>query len=161
LAHTILVPVNGKNNMTSENNEQKDWSVRQGTLDSKPIFTSFRASVDTEENHKKYPFQIGVAVPLINPTADGLPTTEEAKELWAIIDVLQKKLADKFETIYVMSLTIEGMREFVFYTPEWKPQEIENIVKEIEKEVGDGHELQFMMQEDKKWETFKKYSDSK
>jgi Family of unknown function (DUF695) len=149
----------GQLGIMENKNEEKDWSVLQGTLDHKPIFTSFRLSVNTKENYRQYPYQIGVAVPLLNPTVHDLPTNDEATQLWAIIDELKSKLETDYKSLYVMSLTTGGMREFVFYTSEWKPKEIEKAVKEIEKEINDGHELQFMMQEDKSWMTYKIYSN--
>jgi|SRR6185437_71154 len=135
------------------NDNEKDWTVLQGNLDGKPIFTSFRTSVNTKENHEHYPYQIGVAIPLLNPTVDGLPTDEEAEQLWAISDNLQSTLGTEYKALYVMSITTGGMREFVFYTSDWKPKEIEATVKSIEKKIGK-HELQFMIQEDKNWKTY-------
>lgn len=134
-------------------NEEKDWSVRQGELEGKPVFVSFRANIDTKENRNFLPFQVGVAIPLLNPTVDGLPTNEEAKELWNIEDELKLILKNTYNALYVMSITVDGMREFVFYVPKWIPEEIEKTVKEIEKKAG-SHELQFMLKEDSDWKTY-------
>src|SRR5579885_2217645 len=113
-------------------NEEKDWSVRQGVLDGEPIFVSFRFGKNTPENRTKYPFQIGVAVPLLNPTVDGLPIREEAEKLWKIEDELITTLRGIYDAQLVMTITIGGMREFVFYTPKWLPQDLEKSVKEVQ-----------------------------
>jgi Family of unknown function (DUF695) len=89
----------GQLGIMENKNEEKDWSVLQGTLDHKPIFTSFRLSVNTKENYRQYPYQIGVAVPLLNPTVHGLPTNDEATQLWAIIDELKSKLETDYKSL--------------------------------------------------------------
>ena len=67
-------------------------------------------------------------------------------------------MKEKYNSLYVITITVGGMREFVLYTPEWKPKEIEKTVKEIEKEINDGHELQFMLKEDSDWKTYKDFT---
>lgn len=137
--------------------EENNWSVRQGTLNSTPIFISFLKGINSADNRRRYPYQIGVAVPLLRPTIDGLPTDTEAQLLWKIEDELQSKLGTEHEALYVMSVTTKGMREFVFYTHTWKPKLIEQTVKEIERKIGDGHELQFLLQRDEDWKTYQEF----
>lgn len=140
-------------------NEYEDrWTVLQGELNEKPIFSRYRNGFDEAVGHPDYPFQIGVAVPLINPTSDGLPTTPEANELFAIEDKLTETLEKNQEAVHVMTITFNGMREFVFYASEWKPEYFEQKVKDIRRNISSKHELQFMMQPDEKWETFRTYS---
>lgn len=140
------------------NNEEKDWKVLQAYIDNQPGVISFRTTVNTEKNRKSLPFQIGIAVPLLQPTEQGLPLDAEASQLWKIEDGLKSKLKEKYNSLYVITITVGGMREFVLYTPEWKPKEIEKTVKEIEKEINDGHELQFMLKEDSDWKTYKDFT---
>lgn len=136
------------------------WQVLQGKLDNKPIVTRYKISLVDAIGHPKYPFQIGVAIPLINPTVDGLTTDTEAEELWKIEDELTKTLEKNGEAVLAMVITFNGMREFVFYASEWKPEYFEQEVKQIQANhsISQNHELQFMMQHDKEWETFKKHS---
>lgn len=137
-----------------------EWKVMQGKLNEKPIFSRYKVSLLDAVGHPKYPFQIGVAIPLLNPTEDGLTTDPEAEELWKIEDEVAKILEENSEAVHAVSITFNGMRELVFYTSEWKPQYFEQRVKQIQADgsISKGHQLQFMMQQDKNWETFRKHS---
>jgi len=131
------------------------WSVAQSVREGKPIFIRFRVGIQDAIGHPKYPFQIGVAVPLIEPTMDGLTINAEAEELNKIEDELDTVLSQDNQAIFVLAITTNGMREFVFYSTEWKPEIFEQKVKSVN--VG-RHELQFMMQHDKNWDTFRQFS---
>ncbi len=130
------------------------WSVAQGIMEDKPIFVRFRNGLKEAVGHSGYPFQIGVAVPLLHPIK-GLPDGTESDELAKIEDVLVKKLTENNQAVFAMVITINGMREFVFYASEWKPEIYEQKVKSID---SGKHELQFMMKQDPKWNTFKQFS---
>ena len=91
------------------------WTALQGTLDGKPVFTRCKESLTDAVGHPKYPFQIGIATPLHNPTSDGLTTDAEADELWKIEDELTKTLEENQEAVHALTITYNGMREFVFY----------------------------------------------
>lgn len=46
----------------------------------------------------------------------------------------------------------------VDHRAEWKPKEIEHTIKTIEKHINDSYELQFMLKEDRDWETYKNFT---
>lgn len=127
------------------------WSIVEGTYQSKPIFVRIKTGIEEGVGHPKYPFQIGVAVPLLDPTVDGLTKDNEAEVLWDFEDRLAKTLQENNEMIFVMTITTGGMREFVFYASEWKPEYFEQKVKAIEAGL---HKPQFMMQHDPEWKTY-------
>lgn len=129
------------------------WVVRQGVLDNKPISVRFREGMLELKNREDYKHQIGVAVPLLNPTLEGLTTNEEAEELWKLEEKLEEVLK---EAIFVVSITTNGMREFIFYAKEWKPEIFEQAVKNIIAEIQ--HKPQFMMQADKEWNTYREFA---
>lgn len=131
------------------------WTIGQAVREGMPIFIRTRSGLNEAIGHPNYPFQIGVAVPLLTPTKDGLTTNEEGEVLGKIEDDLNQILSQKGEAVEVMVITRNGMREFVFYASEWKPEYFEKEVKSVE---SMGHELQFMMQHDPKWETFQQFS---
>jgi len=133
------------------------WGVSQGKLDGKPIFIRYREGLKDAIGHTDYPFQIGVATPLLQPTQDGLTGDAESVQLNVIEDGLADVLNQTGDTVHVMTITFNGMREFVFYTKEWKPEDFERKVKTVKEIIKAGHQLQFMMQPDENWETFKKY----
>jgi hypothetical protein len=134
------------------------WGVAQASLENKPVFVRYREGLQDAIGHPDFPFQIGVAVPLLKPTADGLTVNSEAEELYAIEDELERVLGENDEIVFALTITFNGMREFVFYASEWKPEYFEQKIKQIGASIRSGHELQFMMQKDEKWETFKTYT---
>ena len=97
-------------------------------------------------------YQIAIAVPLLSPTSEGLTTNEEEEKLWKLEDMLEAILK---ELLVVLSIPTNGMREFVFYSKEWHPEFLEQEVKNVSVETD--HKLQFMMQPDKKWETYNEF----
>jgi hypothetical protein len=127
------------------------WKIGRSTLDGKPVFIRYRSGIVDAIGHPNYPFQIGIAVPLLNPTTEGLTTEEEAEVLSGVEDSLNLTLGENSEAVEVMVITTNGMREFVFYASEWKPEYFEKKVKNVD---GKSHQLQFIMQRDPKWETF-------
>ncbi|HET9410041.1 MAG TPA: DUF695 domain-containing protein [Candidatus Sulfotelmatobacter sp.] len=130
------------------------WSVSKGMREGKPIFVRFREGLREAVGHPEYPFQIGIAVPLLHPTEDGLTTDSEAQELGKIEDALNERIVRGGSGIFALTITYNGMREFVFYAKEWKPESFEQEVKSIN---AGPHKLQFMMQRDSKWDTFKRF----
>jgi uncharacterized protein DUF695 len=95
-----------------------DWGLGQGEINGKPLFVRFRSGLREAAGHPLYPFQIGVAVPFINPNEHGLPTHEETNELNELEETIERALTEKDEAIFVASITTDGMREFVFYATE-------------------------------------------
>lgn len=120
------------------------------------IYIRIRIGLKDAVGHPQYPFQIGIATPLINPTSEGLTTNEEAEELFQIEDSLQSVFEKDDKGVCVLIITTSGMREFVFYVSEWNPEIYEQNVREINSHY-ENRELQFMIQKDKSWDTFKSY----
>ncbi|MFM2357998.1 MAG: hypothetical protein RJA61_735 [Candidatus Parcubacteria bacterium] len=138
--------------------QENDWKVLQVSIDNYPAVISFRTSINTPENIKLLPFQAGVAVPFLQPTELGLPTDTEANQLWKIEDRLKLELQTEYRALHAVTITTQRIREFVFYVAEWKPKEIEHTIKIIEKHINDSRELQFMLKEDRDWETYKNFT---
>lgn len=130
------------------------WSVLTGENEGNPLTIRFRAGAKEAVGHPEYPFQIGVAVPLLRPNEQKLPEFDESVQLDLIEGRLVSSLLEGNETFFVMVVTTTSMREFVFYAKEWKPEYFENKVREVEKSTAT-HQLQFMMKPDENWETFK------
>lgn len=133
------------------NEYSENWVIAQGVHDGKATFIRIQLSLRDAIGHPEYPYQIGVAVPLKDPTTEGLPKNSELEALNAIEDLLYDTITD---ATLVATITTNGMREFVFYAKDWKPEIFEAQVKMIEAKQGT-HRLQFMMQQDSSWSTFK------
>jgi hypothetical protein len=134
------------------------WAIGQGIENGKPIFVKFRAGLQDATGHPEFPFQIGVAVPLLNPTSDGLTTQTEAEVLWRLEDRLNEILTHNDRSVFAFIITTGGMREYVFYAREWTPEQFDKDVHAIDSE---GHQLQFMMRHDPHWDTYKEFTPQK
>ena len=126
------------------------WSIAEGKHEGNTMFLRYRKEAKEMAGHPDLPFQIGVAIPLLHPNEQKLPTNEEMEQLNSIEDDLVQTLKKDQSVFDVLVITTNNMREFVFYAKEWKPEYYENQVKEVEKRHRE-HLLQFIMQEDKKW----------
>ena len=127
------------------------WSVARGTRIGMPIVIRFRDGLKEAVGHPRYPFQIGIAIPLLHPTVDGLPEDSEAKEL----DTIESSLKNVIVAgggVFVMAITTNGMRELVFYFPNMDATIIQDTVDSLSVAP---HKLQFMIQEDSRWDTYK------
>ncbi len=139
-------------------NEYADtWSLAQVEIEGKPLIARYREGFKEALGHTGYPFQIGVAIPLLEPSAEGLPSKEEGDRLYEIEDALTESLSANNEAAFALSISTNGMRELVFYASEWKPEYYEAKVKDVARAFPD-HELQYMIQSDPKWGTFSQFS---
>jgi len=135
----------------------ESWIIKSGISQGLPIFVRYNEYLKEAIGHRAYPYQLGIAVPLNDPNDQGLPSDSEAKVLFKIEDNIAKSLQD--EAQLVMTITTNGMREFVLYAQNWTPEAYEELVKAIGIKFPT-HELQFMIQKDTKWSTFKTYTSS-
>ena len=133
------------------------WAVVEGKMEGKHIIIRYREGLVSAIGHPSYPFQIGVAVPFNSPTENGLVSDEEAKSLARIEDDLIDDLGADNEAVFAMSITYNGMREFVFYASKWDPEYFRKKVNKIQLAHKNDHELQFMIQSDQEWTTFSTY----
>jgi len=131
------------------------WTVKQGHFNGKPIFMRRNDSANALAGHTEYRFRVGVAIPLLKPNEDGLPSSEEMDQLNAIEDALQTRMEAGQDSLQVLAITTGGMREFVFCTraPERARESIEQV-----RMSSAPHELQSYVEEDPKWELFKQFA---
>ena len=132
------------------------WQIFQSEYEGKPISVRFREGLIEAGGHFDYPYQIGIATQLLNSTTEGLTTNDEAEELYKVEDALQLSLEVDDESVLSLIITTGGMREFVFYASKWQPEYFEEKVRKVNSQYNN-RVLQFMMQEDKEWGTFKNF----
>ena len=98
-----------------------------------------------------YEHQVGIAIPLMNPEATGLPGAAEGAVLGDIEEIIRSSLEEQGVSLLVAVITTGGMREFVFYTREhhW----VEQRVVELRQRITT-HEMQLMIQLDKTWQVY-------
>lgn len=134
---------------------QASWTVSQGTRVGKPIFVRCNVSAKSLAKHSDYRFRVGVAVPLKAPNEDGLPTNDEMEQLNTLEDQLCDSLEQQQESLQVLSITTQGMREFVFYTR--NPELARNTIEEL-RATTKSHEIQGYVAEDKKWSVYAEFA---
>ncbi len=132
---------------------ESKWSVSEGEMDGAPVLVRVNTSIAAAMGHPDYGIQIGVAVPLRDPNPGGLPTPDEAKQLGAIEDEVDRLVGDR--AVMVAVVTTGQMREFVLYTGtgDW----IGKFDEELQSAVGD-HEVQVMAQRDPGWSVYSSLS---
>ena len=131
------------------------WTVAKGERDGKPILVRRNQSAISLAGHADYKFRVGVAIPLKEPNSDGLPINTEMNQLNTIEDQLCEVLERQQESLQVLSITTQGMREFVFYTrsPTVATSAIEGLRMQIQT-----HEIQSYVAEDPKWGVYAQFA---
>jgi hypothetical protein len=130
------------------------WSIGPGTQDGRPIFTRFNAGLKPYAGRPEFSHQLGIAVPLKNPTPDGLPTQAEAEQLNQIEDEMGRLLLAGNESLLAGVITTNGMREFVLYTSD--PAAAMAKAADLARRVHH-HEVQFVMNDDPEWKAFSRF----
>ena len=106
-------------------------------------------------SNPEFRYRVGVVIPLLAPNEVGLPSNEEMESLNQIEDELSLWLEKDQASIQVLSITTDGMREFVFYTR--TPRMIENAINNVRSKFT-LHEIQFYIKEDKKWFVYRQFT---
>jgi uncharacterized protein DUF695 len=134
---------------------ESSWSVLQGEHNCKPMFIRRNESATQLKGHPKYDHRVGVATKIIVPNADGLPSIEEMKILNNIEDALSAAFEKKQDSLCVLTVTTNAMREFMFYTR--VPTEIEARLNTVRQQFP-SRELQFYVQVDSEWDGYAQFT---
>jgi len=134
--------------------KESKWTILQGEENGRPMFVRRNESAKQLMGHKDYSYRIGFAIPLRNPNFEGLPSNEEMEMLNSIEDVLSKEIEKDKNSLLVLVITTNGMREFVYYTK--RPDIIKQAVEKIQAQFVP-HEVQHYVKEDPEWEVYKEF----
>jgi hypothetical protein len=132
-----------------------DWSLSQGTHGSNAMIVRVNRGVAAAVRHPAFTHQVGVAVPLRAPDANGFPAPDEAAQVDAIEDLLVARLTPNRQCIHVATISTSGMREFVFYSSE--PQATHESLEGLASEITT-HEIQHIVQPDLKWRVYRQFA---
>jgi len=107
----------------------ESWSLSQRRHGSKPLIVRVNPGVAAAVGHPAYTHQVGVAIPLHEPDANGFPAGDESDQLDAIEDLLVARLTPERESIHVATISTGGMREFAFYSssPQTTHEKLEHL----------------------------------
>lgn len=131
------------------------WSVAQGEYEGKPLVVRLNQGAAPAIGHPEFSHQVGVAVPLLAPDANGLPSKEESEQLNRIEDILAQRLEANRQCIHVATISTGGMRELVFYSSD--PAATHELLEDLAAEVST-HEVQHIVQPDAKWNVYRQFA---
>jgi hypothetical protein len=134
---------------------ESKWSAIQGSHGGKPMFLRRNDSAAQLAGHPDYKHRVGVAVPLRAPNEHGLPSNDEMNTLGVFEDLLASRLEAGEESIQVLVITTDGMREYIFYTRD--PAGANAILESLRAETS-SHEVQSYIAEDPKWQIYKQFN---
>ena len=130
------------------------WQVAEGQYEDLPMITSFNLAYKELTGQPEYRKQVGIAVPLRNPSPLGLPDQVELAQLVTIEKTIRPLLEKDNVSLFTGRITTKGMREFIFYTSD--PEKVRASFPELQREVQT-HQLQLMIQPDEKWTVYKQF----
>lgn len=130
------------------------WSILSGQESEKPIIVRRNNSVQQYTENSDFIYRVGISIRLLEPNEAGLPSKEEMNSLDQIEDELNNQLEKDGNSIQVLVITTDGMREFVYYTrnSELIAQVIYNIRNKFTY-----HEIQFYVKKDKELSVYKEF----
>ena len=127
------------------------WSVTEGRHGDAIMVIRTNTGYREYKRVPGYEYQVGIAVPLVDAEASGLPSSAESVSLTEIEESLCEALQEQCESLFVAVITTSGMREFVFYTRD--PSSVESRLAKLRQKFA-SHELQLMIQLDKPWDIY-------
>jgi hypothetical protein len=134
------------------------WRVSRIDYDWGPLLIRYNETAKEWMAHPDLSVKLGFAVPL-NLVGEGrLPTPEENSDLDAIEDAIYNEVHLAITNVFVMVLTTNKMKEFVFYIPssEDANQKIAEIHTAISGKIST-HEIQCMAKHDPEWNSYKQF----
>ena len=108
--------------------EANTFSILEGEYDGSPVVAMICSNLKNHIGKSAMPWFLGLSTPLSKPTAQGLPTTEEAEELNRWEDAVDRVIRSQCTHIFVGRVTWKANRELLYYVSKPEP-----IVPEIQK----------------------------
>ncbi len=127
------------------------WLVAEGKHGDMTMFIRTNTGYRDYKSVLGFEHQVGIAVPLVEAEATGLPGPAELALLSEIEDALCKTLEEQAESLLVAVITTSGMQEYVFYTR--APHRVEQRIAALRKQII-SHEIQLMIQPDPTWQVY-------
>ncbi len=131
------------------------WALVQSSNQGKLLLARVRKGLGSLIGHAAYPFRIGVATPVRATAANGMPTPEENATLQDLEERLAKALETNREALFVVALTTNGVKEWVFYTSD--PEATKRRMQAFAPTVT-SHKLQMVAAADKDWVVYRQFA---
>ena len=128
------------------------WYIYRGGDEKGDLHARFDHDAAPLAGRPEFEIQVGLAVPLLDPGADGLPREGELDALDAIERIVVEEAGDRAVLVGVISTG--GVREFVLYTGDG--QWLEEFQRSVSAAV-ETHEIQMMARRDPAWLVYRAF----
>ena len=130
------------------------WSVAEGSYDGRPLFVRVNTGAAGVARHPALS-RLGIAIPLLHPDTEGLPSSDEPQTLNAIEDALCAALRTGTESVHVATITTSGMRKFVFHVLESVSAAV--VISDVQQRFRT-HDLQLIEEDDSEWAVYHQFA---
>jgi hypothetical protein len=128
------------------------WTLAEGQHDGRPLVLRFNEGAG-EAERSAWPLRVGVAVPFVDATPEGLPGPADDQALAEIEDALTR-YTEGGAVIPALVVTTSGMREFVFYA---RDERSARELAEAATSAAGRHEVQHYVAPDKRWDGYEEF----
>jgi hypothetical protein len=133
------------------------WTVAQGMVEGRAMIVRINSAARALVSDAELRHRIGVAVPLLAPDADGMPSAQESQRLNDVEDALCAAFDDGRRSVELLVITTSGMREFVFHTSD--PHHVDRSVPAVRAQFPE-YQVQLIIEEDTNWDVYQQLASA-
>lgn len=150
-------PISNKSANQSPPTNPDSWTLGEGQRDGFPMLVRIDNAYSKVAPVPDYDHHVIISVHLRYPRPDGFPSTEEGDDLEALEENLCVQLEAGKESMCVLVVTNNGLRDFIFYT-----RDTEGAHKRIKTvlTLGTGFIIEIAIEPDADWHIYKHFIHS-
>jgi hypothetical protein len=150
-------PFSSKTSAPPPTADPDDWTLGEGERDGFPMILRLDNQFKRRAPLPEYKHHVILSVHLRDPSPNGFPSTEEGDDLDALEENLCKELEAGKESVCVLVVTNNGLRDFIFYTrnAESAHERIKTVIA-----GGTGFVIEIAIEPDSEWYIYKHFCDS-
>lgn len=135
---------------------QDQWLLARGERDGFPMIVRMAAAYRGKGSVSGYDHQVIISTTLRSPTPVGFPSTEEGDDLQRFEESLCAALEGDGESLCVLVITNNGLRDFIFYTrnPHGVKAKMDAALPGLK-----GFVFQIAVEPDKDWEIYSAFDN--
>jgi hypothetical protein len=148
-------PFSQKAGEPSRASKPDDWTLGQGERDGFPMIVRMANAYTGLAPIPAYDHHLIVSAHLRNPRPNGFPSSEEGDDLAALEMNFCRLLEIDNESLCVLVITNNGLRDFIFYT-----RNLDSVRQRTEdaKAMFNGFAVEFSIEPDKDWTIYQHFS---
>jgi hypothetical protein len=131
-----------------------DWSLAQGERDGFPMIVRMANAYSGLAPVPAYNHHLIISIHLRNPQPNGFPSSEEGDDLAALETNLCRLLEAGNDSLCVLVVTNNGLRDLIFYT-----RNVESAKQWTEDTLaaGTGFVIEFWIEPDESWDIYQHF----